>query len=104
MSKVINKYNLNSLLKYEFFKTNTSIQNIICNKLLLIDIRSKAQNKTVDILNNIEKNIIDNNEMLKSYKSASLEDDYMSRLRIFKYYMYCLIYDIRTIYYMISNL
>jgi hypothetical protein len=64
MVNIINKYNLNSLLKYEFFKSNEAIQNMICHNLFLSEIQTKAKNTTIDILNNIEYKLINNNKWL----------------------------------------
>jgi hypothetical protein len=133
MVNIINKYNLNSLLKYEFFKSNEAIQNMICHNLFLSEIQTKAKNTTIDILNNIEYKLSNNNkslislntnivtygtdeDILKCKKKAEDDlkkqihvtskydttkeeymKDYDDRLTMYKYYMFCLIYDIKNI-------
>ncbi len=61
MVSIIKKYNINSKLKYEFFKCNNTIQDLICRKLHLIKIRETAQKKEQKrIINDKHNDIIFN--------------------------------------------
>jgi hypothetical protein len=136
MVEIIKKYNLNNALKYEFFKANDNIQNLICRNLFLIELKDKTKNTTKDILNNIECNLINKNKHLIKSKNeienygtkedilkdkehtkklkeiynfneesqskyTTSKEEYIERynnqLTMYKYYMYCLIYDIQYI-------
>lgn len=97
MVDIIKKYNLNNILKYEFFKINHTIQNLICHNLFLIELKNKSEDYTITILNKIENKVINNNKCLTYYLDKEDRSHYLNKLIMFKYYMFCLIYDIQNI-------
>ena len=97
MVDIINKYNLNNVLKYEFFKANHTIQGLICHNLFLIQLKSKSKNNTINILNKIEYKLVNKNKWLTYFLEKKYEVDYLNKLIMFKYYMFSLIYDIQNI-------
>ena len=70
---IINKYNLNNVLKYEFFKANHTIQGLICHNLFLIQLKSKSKNNTINILNKIEYKLVNKNKWLTYFLEKNMK-------------------------------
>jgi len=109
MVDIIRKYNLNSLIKYEFFKTNNAIQDIICKHLFLIELLEKSKDKSKRILMKIRRNIIKNNKTLIYDYNYRIECDvfkmnnYYNKITVQTYFMFCSIYEINDIKTLFEN-